>query len=380
MKSTVMLGQPSWVFASDRVEAALSIVGGHLAPVIFILGKRRVSPYFVAPWGIRTSVLKPPLMRILRGDFFCLPLGNGSTLWRDEKHPQHGETANRKWNYAGIMRAIDGSVTLSCTLRTTTRPGTVEKHITLRAGHTAVYSRHVLRGFQGPMTCAHHPMLAFPENGEPAYISTSRFAHGQVCPRSFENSARGGYSQLAFGATFRSLRRVPLAVGGTIDLSRFPTPRGFVDMHMLSSPPDARLGWTAVSRPAEGYVWFALKDPRVLHHTVFWLQNGGRHYTPWNGIASVLGVEDATTYFGLGLAESVRANPLSRRGFATCLQLNPRRPTTINHISGITSIPRGFGRVRTLRPVRGGIELVAETGSRVFVPLDLTFLYQQTDS
>ena len=83
--------------------------------------------------------------------------------------------------------------------------------------------------------------------------------------------------------------------------------------------------WTAVTFPAQRYVWFALKDPRVLRSTVLWHSNGGRHYPPWNGRhVNVLGMEDVTTYFHFGLAESARPNSISRRGFPTCLLYTSR--------------------------------------------------------
>jgi cobalt/nickel transport system permease protein len=37
------------------------------------------------------------VLRVLRGDFFCLPFGGNATAWHGEKHPLHGETANREW-------------------------------------------------------------------------------------------------------------------------------------------------------------------------------------------------------------------------------------------------------------------------------------------
>ena len=48
---------------------------------------------------------------------------------------------------------------------------------------------------------------------------------------------------------------------------------------------DTRLpfAWTAVAFPQQRQVWFALKDPRLLRATIFWISNGGRYYPPWNG-------------------------------------------------------------------------------------------------
>ncbi len=76
---------------------------------------------------------------------------------------------------------------------------------------------------------------------------------------------------------------------------------------MLTADPKLPFAWSAVTFPKEGNVYFALRDPRVLRHTLLWISNGGRHYPPWNGRhTDVMGIEDATSYFHYGLAESAR--------------------------------------------------------------------------
>jgi hypothetical protein len=108
------------------------------------------------------------------------------------------------------------------------------------------------------------------------------------------------------------------------DLSRYPARRGFEDLVMLVSDPDASFSWTAVTFPGQRYVWFAVKDPRVLASTILWLSNGGRHYAPWNSRhVNVMGLEEVTGHFHDGLAESAAENPISRRGYRTCFELDP---------------------------------------------------------
>jgi len=194
-------------------------------------------------------------------------------------------------------------------------------------------------------------------------------------PTNFETPANRGYTSLKTGATFRSLQRVPLREGGFTDLSSYPARRGFEDAVLRSADPRLPLAWTAVVFPAEGYVWFSLRDPRVLAHTMLWISNGGRHYPPWNGRhTAVMGLEDVTAYFAYGQAESAAPNPVNRRGLPTTMAFDPRRPTTISTIMGVAAIPRGFARVAALRPARGGIELVAPDGRTVRARLDLGWL------
>jgi hypothetical protein len=144
---------------------------------------------------------------------------------------------------------------------------------------------------------------------------------------------------------------------------------------MLTADPALTLAWSAVTFPLQRYVYFALRDPRVLRHTILWISNGGRHYPPWSGRhTAVMGIEDTTSYFHYGLAESVKANPLNRRGIPTALTLHPRKPTAVSYIFGVAAIPKGFDRVAEIREHRTGVELVSPSGQRVRCAVDLGWL------
>lgn len=370
-----LLGQPSWSFRSSHVAAALTQRGGQLGPVLFRLGRKSIAPFSVAPWAEEKGAGDLiPLLAALRGDFFCAPFGGNGTPWRGERHPPHGETANAAWQLAGIATSGD-RVTLHASLQTRIRRGRVDKFVTLREGQTVVYQEHVLSGGRGPMTVGHHAMLRFPVEPGSGVVSTSRFVRGQVFPDAFEVPANRGYQSLAAGATFRSLERVPLAAGGTTDLSRYPARAGFEDLVMLTADAKLPMAWNAVTFPRERYVYFALRDPRQLRHTILWLSNGGRHYPPWNGRhTAVMGIEDVTSYFHTGLAESARPNPLNRRGIPTSVMLDPKKPMVVNYILGVAEIPAGFDRVKDIRPAKNGIELTAASGRRVHSSVDLHFL------
>jgi hypothetical protein len=167
-------------------------------------------------------------------------------------------------------------------------------------------------------------------------------------------------------------------VCGTLaDLSRYPARRGFEDIAMLVADPSLRLAWTAASFPKERYVWFTLRDPRVLASTILWISNGGRHYPPWNGRhVNTLGLEDMTGFFHEGLAPSAGPNALRRRGFKTCLALSPDTPTRVNYIMACVPTPRGFGRVRRIEPVAGqdAVAVTDEGGRTIRAAVDLSWL------
>jgi len=367
-----VLGQPSWSFKSSHVQAHLTKLGGHLGPVAFRVGRKTIAPFSVAPWAEEKPAPNlVPLLRVLRGDFFCAPFGNGST-WRGETHLSHGETANATWRLKGCERA-GPRVTLRATLKTTVRPGRVDKFVTLVDGQTAVYQRHVLWG-RGPMPVGHHAMVEFPEKPGSGVISTSRFIHGQVFPAAYGTPETGSYQSLKPGARFRSLASVPMLTGGKADLTRFPSRKGFEDVVMLTADPKLPFGWTAVTFPGERYVWFALRNPRQLRYTLFWISNCGRYAAPWNGRHTAMGLEEITGYFQFGLARSVQPNPLNRRGIPTAVTLDPKKPTEIRTVMAVAAIPAGFDRVAEIRATKTGVELAAASGQRVRCAVDLGFI------
>jgi hypothetical protein len=318
----------------------------------------------------------PTVLKVLRGDFFCMPFGGNTTVFRGEKHPVHGETANARWRFESLQKQ-DGKTRLHLSLKTKIRPGRVDKQILLADGQNNVYSRHVVSGASGPMCLGHHATLKFPDAPGSGVISTSRIVFGQVLPVAFELPEQGGYSFLKTGASFQSLDKVPALNGETADLTRFPARRGFEDLVMVVNDAAESLAWTAVVFAKERYVWFGLKDPRVLRNTVLWLSNGGRHYPPWNGRhINVMGLEEVAANFHLGLAESVARNLISEAGHPTCVTLDPAHPLVISYIMGTAKIPAGFDRVASIQPGPNSGEIILESasGQQARAKVDLEFL------
>lgn len=376
-KLRLVHGQPSWRIASDEVEAFITELGGHLAPVTFERRSRRITPYSVAPWTEeRISPAEPPIIKVLRGDFFCMPFGGNNAAFGKEKHPVHGETANARWHFESLEKNA-GKTTLHLNLKTRVRKARVDKTISVADGQNVIYSRHVISGGSGPMSPGHHAMLKFPGEPGSGVVSTSRFVFGQVFPQTFEQPEKGGYSFLKPGAEFRSLGAVPGINGETADLTRYPARRGFEDLIMIVADAAEPFAWTAVTFPKERYVWFALKDPRVLRQTVMWISNGGRHYAPWSSRhLNVLGLEEVTSYFHLGLAESAAKNAVSAKGYPTTLTLRPDAPLTISYIMGVVKIPPGFDRVERIEAHEDRREIIlhAANDRQARASVDLGFL------
>jgi len=367
-----IFGSESWRLASDKVEAFIT-KSGHLGPVTFQLPRQRIQPYAIAPWAEeKLPVGSPAVLNALRGDFFCMPFGANARSWRGEQHPLHGEPAGGAWRIESARRTAGGAEFVAV-LRPRVRPGLIRKRLSLVDGQTVVYCRHELSGFAGPMCLGHHAMLQFPEKEGSGRIAVSPIRFGQVNPEPIESPAAGGYSALKVGAPFRSLSRVPLAEGGFADLTRYPARAGYEDLVMVSSRP-APLAWTTVAFPEQGYLWFALKDPRTLASTVFWHSNGGRHYAPWSGRhRGVLGLEEVTAYFAHGLAESAAPNSVSRRGIPTALRLSPKTTLAVNYLMGVAPISRNFDLVRGVTFGKSSIEFSDGRGHRVRRAVDLDF-------
>jgi len=372
----IVASQPSFLIENEEIEAYITESGGHLAPVIFDRKRRKLQPFYVAPWAEENWPDQPKILQVLRGDFFCFPFGGNDKPYRGEKHPVHGETANGRWSFLEKSSSGDQTV-LQLEMKTTIRPGRIIKIIRLLDKHQVVYCRHFLTGYQGPMCFGHHAIIRFPDKPGSGIFSCSRFVFGQVAPLPVENPETGGYSLLKPGARFSSLFKVPLVNGEKTDLSLYPARRGFEDIVSLVSDPSLPFAWSAVSFPQERYLWFGIKDPKQLSCTLLWMSNGGRHYPPWNGRnVNTMGIEEVTSYFHYGLKDSAAPNPFSRQGIKTCVHLQPDKPVTISYLMGCVPVPAKFGRLKDIKPDRQGKTaiLVGENG-RVQTPLDWDWLF-----
>ena len=368
--------QPSWILESPQVRLAVTKVGGQMAPVTFLRDSGKpVQPYHVSPWqneGLKD--LPAPVLTALRGDWFCLPFGGNGDAFRHEKHPPHGEVAGAEWTYVDTKHD-GGRHTLVLAFEPQARKGKIVKELSLVEGHNAVYSRHIVTGFSGPAPCGHHATLAMPDEPGVFRVSTSPIEFGMTNPSRFSDPAKREYQALAIAAPFTDLAHVPLLEKGTgdADLTRLPARQGYADLVQVVNKQDAT-AWTCATRTDEGWLWYALKDPKVLRSTLFWIENRGRHGSPWNGRNNCLGLEDVTSFFADGLAASAGANLLTRRGVPTAIEFTADKPTEIRYIQGVTRVPEGFGKVVAAEYASGSVTFVAEGGERVTVPVRHEFL------
>lgn len=343
-------------------KVTMTIQGAHVAPVEFDLDGQVVTPYSLAPWLPEEAGDFDPVLKILRGDFLCVPFGE------PEGGLVHGEVANSSWDIEDVSED-----TIRASLRTKDTGATFHKEVRVAAGQPAVYQRFTSPDLTGRWNYGTHPVLDLSAQAG-ARISNSPLAFGSVNPTVFSDPARGETQILQVGAHFDTLQSVPLQDGGTIDLSTYPTNTAHEDLvALVNDPASGPLGWTAVA--FSDYVWVALKDIRALPTTLLWLSNAGRTGAPWNGRhAGRLGVEDVCSYFALGHRASLD-NPFLERGIPTYAEFDPETSLDIRTIQFVAATPEGFDVVRTIEPLPGGRVLItSESGHVVQARVDWEYV------
>lgn len=376
--------QPSWIIENGNVRLAITHIGGQMAPVEFNRNSgKSIQPYYISPWQDEGLKLAPPVLISLRGNFFALPFGSNAGPYKGMKFLPHGEPAGADWSFIGAKK--HGAITsLTLGLKTKVPSGKITKRVQLVDGQNVVYTQERLDGYSLRTSIGHHAILAVPNKPGALKVATSEMRFGRVSPFVFSNPENGEYQAFEVGKTFTSLSKVPLALKGTTtsDASAFPARKGFADLLGIFSKPAASLphglAWTTATNDDAGYLWFSMRDPSILPTTVMWIENHGRHGSPWNGRNQCLGLEDVCSYLNEGMPISAQKNDVNALGIPTSIQLSPRKPTNVNYVEGVAKVPKGFVKVRTVEFSKGKVTFVSVTGKRVTVPVRWDFVRNGT--
>ncbi len=387
--------QPSWILQSDSVEVCLTQLGGMMAPVTFYRNSSKpIQPYYISPWQEEDYLPDDPVLVPLRGDFFCMPFG-ASNAYRGEDHDVHGEPATESWNPIAL-ESSNGLLSFEAQMPTTERPGTVTKRLFLKDGENVVYTQHELSGYSGKMSLGHHATLDPARDEGGMLIATSPIQLGVTRPNPPYYNHGGEYASLANEATFTRLSKVPTVWKHEpyVDCTRFPQREGYCDILAIyakqpsggkattagkskgAAPP--KPAWTAATFPKRNFLWFALKDPRTLPATVFWMENFGRHAAPWSGRNCCIGLEDVCGYIAEGLVPSTKKNVASEAGLTTSVTLSPKRPHTINYIQGVVAVPAAFDRVKSVSFSEGRVSFRSESGKTAEAAIQWSFLFNDS--
>jgi len=219
-------------------------------------------------------------------------------------------------------------------------------------------------------------MIRFPEGLDTGRIAISEPLSGHTTPEPLEVPEGGGYSRIKPGCEISDMTAVPCTDGSTLDLTRYPPAPGYEELVMFVSDPAAPFAFSAVTFPEEGYLYFQLKNPKILRQTVLWMSNGGRWYAPWHGrITGLMGIEEVTTFFHYGKTASAAKNFLNEKGIPTSRKFTADEDVAIALISGVVAIGPSFERVRTIKQTgRGEITIYSENNEELRVPCDPEFL------
>jgi hypothetical protein len=368
---TTIHGAPSFTNQTGPTSIALTEQGGHLTADFTLPSGRVVSPYAFAPWAPEEAGSELPiLLTHLRGDFLCLPFGP------QEQGPPHGDTANGDW------LLIPGHDDLALALSTTDTHCEVGKYISTNQDHPALYITHRIQNLSGRWSYGSHPILNLshlPDNA--GRVTTSPFRWASTYPGLFSNPENGEHQALAPDAEFTDLSSVPLADGGTTDLTRYPARPGNDDLIMLVNEPSTEaqpFAWTAVV--LDGYVWFCLKDPADFPATLFWISNGGRESAPWDSRhTGRLGLEEVCSHF-CDAVDVSREDRLADQNIPTTREFHPDEDTSLRLIQSVAEVPGNFGAVQSITPAGNDqITIASDTGRQVTTPLNWPFLFSTVE-
>lgn len=323
--------------------------------VIDCEGAKELRPLHRAPWlssGESLPDTVAPVESRLAGDFFCAPFGRTSP-----DIPIHGWAANGTWEKASTERAATGAITATYKLRESVDGAQLTKHLTLCPHHPIVYQRHVFEGGTGTIPIAHHAMIRVPGG---ARLSFSSKASHFTPSKALETDPKRGRSVLLYPQHFSSLAKVKRANGDLSDASLYPFDDGHEDLIIMTEAPGTKLGWSAALAREEGFLFFAVKDAAVLPHTVLWMSNGGRTYTPWNSRhRAVIGIEEASLDYRL--IEDPKDGPAG-------LALGKDSRTTVRYALGAIPAPKNWTEVKDIKLGKNKLTLVDMSGDVCVMP------------
>lgn len=324
-------------------------------------GARNIAPLHRAPWvgtdEVMPEALDPHLTR-LGGDFFCAPFAAS-----DNGSPLHGWPPNSAWTVSacGMMT---GGAQLGAQLQRPVRGARLSKTLTLRDSHPFVYQSHDFTGGTGRITASNHANVSVP-NG--AFIRTSPKRVWETPASAPEPDPTRGRSLLSYPAKSQDPRRFP-AVGGPVDLTVYPWGRAHEDVVFGIEAAGRALGWTAITRPAEGDLFLSLRNAHDVPVTTLWHSNGGRDYVPWSGRHfGCLGVEEGAVETHLAFTAP---NDLAGRG---TLKLHEDTRTRMRHVIGAIDWPGG-APVADITVHEDILRVAGDDGTIREVPIDGAFL------
>ncbi|MGE5436173.1 MAG: hypothetical protein ACM3O3_03015 [Syntrophothermus sp.] len=354
------------IIKNSNMEVGVTEECGFLHPIKFIFRDKVIEPMHIAPWineELDSSI--DPMLKNLRGDFFCAPFSTSDIL-EDEKRG-HGSSANDKWDLIGT-----NNNSMKFKLAKTISEAELIKEVNIHEEENVVYQKHTFIGGKGKIPIGHHAMLKIQSRG---YLSFSEFKFGGTPPTPIEPDEKLGQSILKYPQEFTDLKKLKMNDNSIIDASVYPFSKGHEDLLMVVSKDNLPFGWSALSCPNEGWLWFSIKNINILPSTVIWMSNGGRYYPPFSSRHNnVIGIEEVNSYYHLGHKASIEENDLSKKSFSTYINLRADLANEIPYLFGLVEITPNFGRIKEINEIKNGIEIIDDNGNKIFAKVNLNFI------
>jgi hypothetical protein len=368
-------GKPSYTMKNDSVEVNISVQCG-MFTASYTSDNQTIFPYFISPWWNEAPFLdQDPIMQTLRGDYFCFPFGADVTPFPGVQYQIHGRTANNCWDFLGIQEGENGKE-MRLSMDLVPEKGSVEKVINIKNDQPIVYTNHIIKGFSGNAPLGNHPNIQCSETSGTAIIDMTPPLTGFTAPNPIDVPENMGYSLLKPGIEINDRSKVPTVYGDTVDLTRYPLPRGYEDVAIFISDPANDFAFSSITETEKGFLYFHLKDPKILAETLFWMPNSGRYTPPMNGrVFGNIGLEEVTGNFFYGRTESVQKNPISDKGYKTYLEFSEDKDTQAKLISGTIPIEKSFRGVKDIVQKNANeITILGKGGEKIDLPCSLDFL------
>ncbi|GLS31288.1 hypothetical protein SAMN04488498_11869 [Mesorhizobium albiziae] len=283
---------PRWRLGWDRGHAEIFATGAALHNLVFTFDDgSSFRPLAEAPWidapELTTQDHIPNHLKSLGGEWPCVPFGSTDI---DPDH--HGFGADNPWH---VTAEAAGAIELAIDYPQDHPVARLERRIRGVAGRTAVdLELTVVTREDCLLPVGLHPIFRLPDAGKRMHFSVDGFSRGHTFPGVFEPHV----SRLAAGREFGSLDAVPLAGGGSADLSQPPS-----DLREEIVLIESANGGMALGYPDDGFAVRLEWNRRDFPALVMWLSDRGRSTPPWSNRFRGVGIEPVNGFFdGTALA------------------------------------------------------------------------------
>jgi galactose mutarotase-like enzyme len=279
-------GIARWHIGWNRGHAEIFPTGAALHNLVFTFEDGSLCrPLAEAPWIDEAAVAAnegvPAHLALLGGEWPCVPFG---TTTADACH--HGFGTDNAWH---LTRQSEGAAEFAIDYPEDHPIARLERRVAGVEGSTAIdLALTVAVRKDCFLPVGLHPIFRLPDRGQRMRLAVDGFCRGHTFPRIFEP----GVSRLAVGAQFASIDAVPLAEGGSADLSRPPA-----NLHEEIVLLEGVNGGITLEYPDDGYAVRLVWDDSDFSSLVVWLSDCGRSSAPWSNRFRGIGIEPVAAFF-----------------------------------------------------------------------------------